>query len=92
MIIKVTQKHIDEGKPEDSCHCPVALAINDFFRPDIDGYLHAEVFGDRVDIITTGVERTYRLPDIAEEFVSDFDDPDIGVGPFEFQLDMASFQ
>ena len=55
MLIDVTQKHIDEGVPEDECNCAIALAVQDAVEMG---------FVDNVDISQANIIVTVHNDDI----------------------------
>ena len=81
MRIKVTEKHIDDGKVACSWGCPVALAMED----------QEGVHGVQVGLATAewrkdGNVCSGRLPNNAQDFIRAFDDEE-PVGPIEFDLE-----
>lgn len=74
--IEVTASDIAEGRPQDSCKCPIALAC---IRA---GYANPEVDGITVDSLTG----SWRLPSEAQAFVDAFD-AGRPVLPFAFELE-----
>lgn len=78
MIIKVTQKNIEEGKKCSRGWCPIAQAMRDKFGKDCD---------PRVDWhhIALGASTYYETPATAVQFIEDFDNGR-SVEPFEFEL------
>lgn len=77
MKISVTKQHIDAGIKLDACSCPLALALSDagFPKPVVDG--------EQVEI--AGEFGLFPLPEVAQQFVSDFDHG-LPVAPFDFEL------
>ena len=80
MKVKVNNDHIQYGVKRNCEKCPIALALQDEFP------YHAIEVGD--DGVTIGADY-YDLPEIAQDFISDFDDG-MSVQPFEFMLDMET--
>lgn len=91
-IVRVTQRHIDQGKKGNACNCAFALAIIDALDNDgiiIDNVwvgsthdldcLHAEVRD------TAGETRVARLGDDVSRWIGEFDDG-FAVEPFEVTL------
>lgn len=74
-LIRVTSSHIANGKPRSYCECPVALAM-------------MECTGETWFVTPSRVDRVYALPDVARQFIADFD-AGRSVGPFEFELPLA---
>lgn len=78
-LIKVTQKHINKGKPSKSCLCPVALACQDTF-----GILNVNVI---LGIIDVGCN-PLRSPRSVDRFIKKFDKHGKkAVKPFNFYLE-----
>ena len=78
MLTKVTvnvgQQHIDNGEPNDSTECPIALALYD------DGYIFTSVTEEMITFTVSGIgiERSKNyiceaLPTEMEEFIENFD-------------------
>lgn len=83
MIVKVTKKHIKEGKRRNSCECPVALAISDALDR------RATVVVNHEDILFSTYDVSYcqSSPRSVQRFVKTFDD--LGaVKPFAFYLEV----
>lgn len=88
MLVKVEQKHIDNGLRKIGGQCPLALAINDALKVlgDIDQGVHV-TYGQigRYPFPFTGP--VVKLPDAAKVFVFRFDDPSEPiVEPFEVEI------
>ena len=69
MIINVTQAHIDNGSPCDGGDCPVALAL-------ADAYPDAKYIAVGLDFATVdhgGRSFSILLPEVAADFIQDFD-------------------
>ena len=91
MNVRITQADIDNGKPDHTCLCPIALAIERALRArglDVEG---VQVEANRVEI-AYGADRirwrTIDLPESAIEFIERFD-YGTGVDPFEFELQLT---
>lgn len=69
VTIKVTPRDIQRGKCGDVAKCPIALAVKRTRR----GWRHVEVTGDDITYFDHGRQMRADLPDIAEDFVLDFD-------------------
>ena len=91
MKVSITQADIDSGRPDHTCLCPIALAIDRALRArgiDIRG---VQVDASRVDIayVADGLRwRTIDLPESATQFIEGFDFG-TGVEPFEFELQLT---
>lgn len=94
MIIKVTQDHIDWGKANSCIHCPIAIALRDYYSPisktfGVDtGFVHIKPWTDKIKIC--------ELPKEAQSFISNFDSYDENPyktppKPFEFHLSAEVF-
>lgn len=84
MKIKVTQEHIQFGMRRSRYHCPIALAVKEqtgVLLCCVDGHETTVREGGLMD----GVWHSIRLPEIARQFVTDFDFLK-DVEPFEFEL------
>ena len=94
-IVKVTQKHIDNGVGRNSCECPVALAFKDVVRPEVPVFVKCTY----ASLGMGGFATT--LPVNAIKFIHDFDmraiiplngQPDLKeipqIAPFEFEFDI----
>jgi hypothetical protein len=77
--VKVTQKHINNGKPRKAAFCPIALALKE------SGYKGVDV-GDIINVKFGKFKPVY-YNKRAEEFVSKFDDYQT-VKPFEFEAEL----
>lgn len=75
MRVKVTQKHIKNGKNGDREFCPIALALMDKGSQCVT-VLHKSCYLNG---------HSYRLPIVAREFILKFD-RDQKVEPFEFNI------
>ena len=88
-VVRVTDRHIAEGKPRNECECPFALAVLEALAAE--GMKVAAVDVDYFDVFVVQEDETgcrrYRatLPAEAAEFVDNFDDGD-PVVPFEVEL------
>jgi hypothetical protein len=80
--IRVTEKHIDAGKPRKCNTCPIALAITDQTKAT-----DVNVGVDNVLISAGGSYAKVELPEKAENFIADFDE-EKAVKPFSFALDL----
>ena len=76
MKISVTQEDIDKGKREDSCVCPIALAV----RRQTGRLFHID------DTNADDGYDTIQLPIKARQFVRSYDNGN-PVEPFEFELE-----
>ncbi len=84
MIIKVTQKHINEGIREDSCMCPVALAIKD----RLAGRCSVSAVDVEEHYIFTGSAHC-AAPRSVKRFINRFDkNGRNSVKPFNFKLNI----
>lgn len=82
MIIRVTQEHIARGERQDCEKCPIALAAKDCWPNS--GQVMAELQLELFDY--NGQEYyTYALPEVALEFIKNFDKGK-EVKPFEFEM------
>ena len=82
--INVTAEHIERGEPENSEHCPVALAIMDALpQAGVPCVGSSEVTFRAADDRWVDVG----LPDEVSVFIETFDDGTDNVGPFTFELD-----
>lgn len=82
MTIHVTAEDIENGIPQDACHCPVALAVKRATgSDDVD-------INDDICIGFPGqdVRDVFEAPDEVCDFVAAFDNYE-GVEPFSFDLD-----
>ncbi len=76
MKIKVTQEHIERGRPKSDWACPIACALHEQ-RP---------TFEVSVGCYKTLINKVmYALPAKARDFIDDFDSGK-PVTPFEFEL------
>lgn len=82
MKIEVKQEHIEKGKRQDACHCPVALAIKDTVKVKFV-YVHLFEINLKKKWARKAVEIT--LSKKVEKFVKKFDDGK-KVKPFSFEL------
>jgi hypothetical protein len=82
---KVEQKYIDNGIPEESNNCPIALSVNEQLK--IDNTRIGSIEEDMMYFTTNdGTEYKALLPNIACEFYTKFDAGD-QVEPIEFEVD-----
>ena len=80
MIIKVTQKHIDEGDPGMCSDCPVALAL-------LENYDNVVVQNDEI-LCWLGINQIdFNVPVEVFDFIKAFDNHK-SVKPFEFELEI----
>lgn len=92
MKLTVTQKHINKGKREKECFCPIAQALKEQLDIPQDADFHSseyvEVGDEYAFVYVNGREtRKYKLPKKASKFVVNFDD--LGhkaVKPFTFTM------
>jgi hypothetical protein len=83
MLVKVTQEHVDKGKPKSYTECPIALALAEFTA---EGTLPAYVCASGISLNN----EVYRTPAAARRFISLFDSTGPKeVSPFEFELGEA---
>ncbi len=75
MLIKVTEKHIRDGKKVDCLHCPVALAIREHIPNALVGPCY----------MTTWEKGDTPFPPEVTRFIRSFDLNE-HVEPFEFEL------
>lgn len=84
VTVPVTQKHIYDGEPGNTCACPVALAILDA----IPGLCEASVAEREADLMwPDGHGETVTLPLAAREFIACLDDGG-PVSPFTFIIEI----
>lgn len=95
--IKVTQSHIDKGKPKKSSSCPIALAIKEHFDSKLDVCVcHDRFYLNAPNSITpiiikkgylkrqqVGEPQYTELPWRAQKFIEKFDRGE-AVKPFTF--------
>jgi len=90
MKIQVTKEDIEKGERGSCEWCPVALAIQRTYDLKNDGdEKMITVDADCVEIWQDSVEKQYQLPQIARDFIHDFDnDRKVaeGLGPFSFKI------
>jgi hypothetical protein len=79
MTIKVTQAHIDSGSPNDSEHCPIALAL---VEHKFEG---VQVTPFYVKLKHKGFSREIGLPSEVSSRIVHFD-MKYEMEPFEFEL------
>jgi hypothetical protein len=79
MIIKVEQKHIDNGVLDNSCKCPIALAMIDAKMKD------PEIHYDKMSFKAGGRYARAETSPTCRKFMSKFDTGH-KVEPFEFEL------
>lgn len=82
--IQVTQSDIDNGEPENSNICPIALAISRTLAIEPEDI---EVLDDFVDFSAAGLINA-PLPVDAQRFIVRFDE-ELEVMPFRFDLKMS---
>jgi len=84
MIIRVTQRDIDEGVQSNCLHCPVARALKRAFQAD-------EVWVREIIVVKkASSEQTYVTPPAAADFIERFDSAMLefeSLKPFSFTLD-----
>lgn len=78
ITIDVTQEHIDYGEAGNSESCPIALMLKE------QGYKDVSV-GDECMFQYEGIEWWAPLPNIAINFIKEFDDGN-KVEPFSFEI------
>lgn len=93
MLVKVTQKHIDKGRPADCSFCPIANALRELLHEDYYPHVSSAIY--QIKETNTGlVVKEGRLPAIAVDFISSFDGPiylDRSESkPFEFDIYIPS--
>ena len=94
MKLRVTQDHIDDGKPDHVCECPIALALKETLKERGIRAIHLAVEDNyvRLWVPGEGFSRLHRaeLPEEAKTFIQKFDyafpDGSPGVDPLEFEL------
>lgn len=93
MLIKVTQKCIDNGRyycslaPEDRCSlCPVSLAMKEagLVAPEAGSFYGRFMIEDRMI--------GFKWPDEVHEWIEAFDSNDGKMEPFEFEWDIESYE
>lgn len=82
MIVEVTQEDIDNGQRAVPSACPIARAIR-------KNFMGATV--NRTNVKLDGWGKSTELPQIAKNFVNDFDNGK-PVRPFDFELDLGDFR
>jgi hypothetical protein len=97
--VRVTEKHITDGRPSDACNCPFALAVTEALaaegatvtsiwvgEPDFEGDSDAR-WGVEVKLYDDGVSRTRtaELSQRAIDWIVAFD-TDKAVDPIEVEL------
>ena len=84
--IRVTQKHIADGKPMHCHSCPVALAVSDSI-PDSDC---VDVDGCHISFVNTrSMPEIHNTPGEVSDFIRNHD-TGVEVEPFEFVLDHST--
>lgn len=83
MLVKVTQKHLDEGEPCSCANCPVSLAIKEAFVKE--KLLGCRVSSTHVAAFFNKQTVCSQLPQEVTHFVLKFDLKE-KVEPFEFEL------
>ena len=89
MKIQVTKEDIEKGERGSCEWCPVALAIQRTYDLKNGKDKMVTVDEDGVGIWQDSVEKHYRLPLIARDFIHDFDNSDIKseqLKPFSFKI------
>ena len=101
MLIEVTKEHIKNGAPEDECHCPIALAVQDAvemsFCDDVDikqANVVVTVHDDDIRVHhynnnNAEMELMFELsPKLKDEWkvISDFIDKGFDVEPFDMEF------
>lgn len=81
MIINVTQKNINNGKPCSSGFCPIALALQDMGFTEVDVCYGSTSFKNE-----SGMQLVETSP-LMEDFFHKFDEG-LKVEPFSFQLEI----
>lgn len=76
MLIKITQKDIEQGYPCECRGCPISLAA------ERAGMIDPIVTNDYI----TELHKSYILPQVAQKFIDDFD-AGVKVQPFEFEIE-----
>ena len=90
--VTVNQNDIDTGVPQDCWACPVQKAIRKLTLPDVTVTVGDQDMVVRIwnkDSRFTCLPHEVTLPDIAINFIEDFDDHGpTAVKPISFQIDM----
>lgn len=86
ICIKVTQEDIDNGIPESSRSCPIALAVKRQF-PDWD-YVNVASY---IEAFATNGMRRFSLPDEAVNFIAAFDEGPVSYS-YEDENDAEGFE
>lgn len=86
MLIKVTQEHIDQGKPRDCASCPIAKAINSLLKDKYSCEVASRVMTIR-EIDAFKWILGFDTPETCAKFIIKFDNLK-PVEPFEFELDI----
>lgn len=95
ITIKVTQDHIDRGKPLERDNwelnaCPIALAIDEQtgFVGEAGGKVVFLFTSEEQRLSGKGCEYTYTVPEYVEEFIDKFQDG-LKVEPIEFVMELV---
>lgn len=95
MTIRVTQEHIDHGQRASCVDCPIALAVRECVRPELQAEVRVLFSSVRIG------NETIELPPSARAFIAQFDTPlnareqafpfrpilrSLTFAPFEFEL------
>lgn len=81
-LIKVTEKHIENGKPMGTRDCPVALALTDALgNLDVNVGYNDFYYGDPED------RKLAKLPEAAQSFIHRHTNHRDGQ-PFEFEIEL----
>jgi hypothetical protein len=82
LIVNVTQKHINEGRPASADGCPIALALTECGFTEVS-VLPNGFFGK----YKGQSSESYELPQIVNLFIRDFDD-NKAVLPTSFEISL----
>lgn len=89
VLVKVTQDHINKGKPKSNCDCAIALAIRSMLPTVVVPYGLSRV-GVYYRWARVFSSRGWVYPDLpreAQDFIIKFDSGQ-SVSPFEFELEI----
>lgn len=84
-LIRVTQKHIDDGTPESPWYCPVALALKDA------GLINVDVNEQYIDYTSFDPSGYFKIetPQKLKKFLHEFDCGEEEVKPIQFYVPLV---
>jgi hypothetical protein len=85
--IEVTQEMIDNGVRKECCLCPVALAI----KPVVREGCEFQVVKEDVYFLGHQIPNLVKLPRVAIDFISQFDDSGWPCSPISFPLNIPDY-